>query len=193
MSLWYLYCGPPSRGIFSEHRNQVSTSHWGWLNASFSSLGQLACRGMILRGYSGAKDWEVLGRLSVSAGIWCLSPLAREVKHFPWQAPAMLCFLWLLRTNAHWVEGPPCKQGFVSLLIWTGSSETATWGLNIGRQQHWYFWKKNNYQALYTVLPAMTYEIQVAWRGQISVLRRDQPLPVDSLHCWRPHEDADTG
>lgn len=42
MSTWYSPCGTTTTGIFSapcEHRNRVSTSHWGWLNPSTTPWG----------------------------------------------------------------------------------------------------------------------------------------------------------
>lgn len=103
---------PQAFSVLPVSKEQSQHLALGLVKSIHNSLGYLVCRGMFLNGYSGPKDWEILARLSVSARICCSAPLAREARDLPMpvlpcQPPAVLCFLWPLRANGHWLEGPP--------------------------------------------------------------------------------------
>lgn len=110
LSLWHNYHRHFQCSLWAQEQSQHLTL--GLVKSIHNSLGYLVCRGMILNGYSGPKDSEILDRLSVSARICCSAPLAREARDLPMpilpcQPPAVLCFLWPLRANGHWLDGPP--------------------------------------------------------------------------------------
>ena len=150
---------------------------------------------------SGAKDWAVLVRLPGSAGMWCSLPFAREVRGLPTvvppcQALAVLCFLWPLRANGHWLEGPPWLWQQSTLCVCSYELvvlEKAMRGLiqEASNTDFAFFWK-TEHQGLcsfYRLPCRICGEIQAACTGQISVLGES---PV-STWCTQHHQEATRG